>query len=144
MKSAILYFSYGSNMDAESMKKNYPKAVFKGPAFLENYKFVYTSFLEARKRGGADMVASENEKVWGLLYEMNIDEMVDLDKNKTNLYERITVKVNVNTQTLEVQTYVLKDKSLVSSKPSPEYVDLLVSLAKKYYFPESYINYLKS
>jgi gamma-glutamylcyclotransferase (GGCT)/AIG2-like uncharacterized protein YtfP len=144
MKSTILYFSYGSNMDTESMKENYPKAVFKDIACLENYKFVYTTFLEARNRGGADMVTSENEKVWGLLYEMTAGEIADLDRNKTNLYERIAVKVTMNTQTLEAQTYVLKDKSLVSSQPSPEYVDLLVALAKKYRFPENYINHLKS
>jgi gamma-glutamylcyclotransferase (GGCT)/AIG2-like uncharacterized protein YtfP len=143
-----LYFSYGSNMDADSMRQRYPGAVYVGKGYLENYRLVFTDFMEKRRRGGADILEQKGQKVWGLLYNLTAADLAALDANKVypTVYDRFPVHiVQSDGHSLEnVWTYALRDKSAANYPPTPAYLELLIQAAHRNQFPENYLAYLRS
>ncbi|MDJ1470926.1 gamma-glutamylcyclotransferase family protein [Xanthocytophaga flava] len=146
-----LYFSYGSNISLEKMQKLCPNAKLLGAGYLESYQLVFTTHLEQRSRGGADVVPAAGEEVWGLLYKINDIELAVMDANKfyPEIYDRISVTIQLREgagyKTVEnVWTYVMQDKQKSYAQPTIDYVNLLLDAAKANEFPFSYQEYLIS
>lgn len=141
-----LYFAYGSNLDEDQMKLRCPEYKIVGKAQLVGYKLDFTTFSKTRQCGCADIVASQKDTVWGIVYELSDKDLSSLDKKEghPNFYVRIEVKVQTeNQKIISVYTYEVV-KKLEFQKPSKEYLGLLTKAAEKYNFPLQYQNYLKN
>jgi gamma-glutamylcyclotransferase (GGCT)/AIG2-like uncharacterized protein YtfP len=143
-----LYFSYGSNISLERMRKLCPNAVCIGVAHLPDYQLVFTTHLAQRNRGGADVVPKSGGEVWGLLYKISDAELAAMDANKfyPEIYDRILVDVFVREEPTPTQawTYVMQDKQKSFAQPTNDYVRLLLDAAQANHFPETYRRYLAS
>ena len=75
------YFAYGSNMSESRMINRGIKQKNKQLAFLDNYKFIINkrSYKDARI-GYANVIKDENSTVEGILYEINDNDILKLDK----------------------------------------------------------------
>ena len=150
------YFAYGSNMDKEDLntwcdKKNYPKIALKSiiPAKLVGYRLAFNYFSSLRKCGVANIMEVENGEVYGLLIEIDSDELQVIRKKEgcPNYYQEITIFVDIleGQRMVKAITYkVAKNKESNCHKPpSKYYLDLIISNAIKHQFPSFYIEALE-
>jgi gamma-glutamylcyclotransferase len=78
----MLYFAYGSNMDAEQMKERCPSAKFVCRAKLPSHRLAFTRMSIIRRCGVADILRDETNDVWGVVYELVESELENLDKDE--------------------------------------------------------------
>jgi gamma-glutamylcyclotransferase (GGCT)/AIG2-like uncharacterized protein YtfP len=78
----MLYFAYGSNMDAEQMKERCPSAKFVCRAKLPSHRLAFTRKSVRRGCGVADILRDEMKDVWGVVYELLENELENLDKDE--------------------------------------------------------------
>jgi gamma-glutamylcyclotransferase (GGCT)/AIG2-like uncharacterized protein YtfP len=78
----MLYFAYGSNMDAEQMKGRCPSAKFVCRAKLPSHRLAFTRMSIIRRCGVADILRDETNDVWGVVYELVESELENLDKDE--------------------------------------------------------------
>jgi gamma-glutamylcyclotransferase len=78
----MLYFAYGSNMDAEQMKERCPSAKFVCRAKLPSHRLAFTRMSIIRRCGVADILRDETNDVWGVIYELVESELENLDKDE--------------------------------------------------------------
>ncbi|KAI9857584.1 MAG: hypothetical protein M1813_008176 [Trichoglossum hirsutum] len=70
-QSSPLYFGFGSNMWLDQMKRRCPGSPYVGIAILEGWKWIIN------RRGYANVVRSDGDIVYGLVYELSgVDEGV--------------------------------------------------------------------
>ena len=150
------YFAYGSNMDKEDLdtwcdennfRKITPKSVI--PAKLVGYRLTFNYFSSTRKCGTANIMEVENGEVYGLLMEIDNDELQIIRKKEgcSKCYKEVRICVDsFEGQRLgEAITYkVVKNReSNCHEPPSKNYLCLIISNAIKYRFPSFYIKALK-
>lgn len=153
----INYFAYGSNMDEDDLnrwckRKCLPLVKFLSvsPSKLDGYKLVFNHYSVCRKAGAANIMESGDDYVCGLLIEINKDALFTIQKKEgyPKTYDEIRVDVEKfdGAQVPSVITYkVVKSKEKPEHQPpTKEYIQLIISNAKKYNFPAEYINYLTS
>ena len=98
----MYYFAYGSNMNLDQMRKRCSSGFkFLCRVKLKDYKFVYDGYSENRKGAVANIIKSNNDIVWGGLFEVNKDciEKLDFYEGYPNSYNRIIVKVEDDKKT---------------------------------------------
>jgi gamma-glutamylcyclotransferase len=78
----MLYFAYGSNMDAEQMKERCPSAKFVCRAKLPSHRLAFTRKSVRRGCGVADILRDEMNDVWGVVYDLLENELENLDKDE--------------------------------------------------------------
>lgn len=150
------YFAYGSNMDKEDLdawceKKNYPKITLKSiiPAKLVGYRLAFNYSSSSRNCGAANIMEVENGEVYGLLMEIDNDELQIIREKES--YPKCYKEIGICVDSLEGQrnveaiTYkVAKNKeSNCHEPPSKYYIRLIISNAIKYQFPSFYIEALE-
>lgn len=141
-----LYFAYGSNMDQGQMKERCPGAELLGPAALPGYRAAFTIFSPKRLCGCADIVSSEGDAVYGLLYRLSEEEMRRMDEFEGHPlhYQRITVRVvDGEGEEREAETYEVVEKK-EGLAPSAHYLGLMREAAAKFRFPEGYQEFLRN
>jgi Gamma-glutamyl cyclotransferase, AIG2-like len=84
----MLYFAYGSNMNWNQIRSRCPSAQFAFVAKAEGYALAFTRFSQNRKCGVADIVASSDNDVWGVIFDIPNDEIGQLDKSEGYRPER--------------------------------------------------------
>ena len=150
------YFAYGSNMDKEDLdkwceKKNYPIITPKSivPAKLVGYRLAFNYSSSIRNCGAANIMEVKNGEVYGLLVEIDNDELQIIREKEgcPNCYKEIRIFIdNLEGQRMgEAITYkVAKNKeSNCHEPPSKYYLGLIISNAIKYHFPSFYIEALE-
>ncbi len=150
------YFSYGSNMDEEDLRKwckkeskPFPKWELLGIACLENYQLVFNYYSSGRKGGAANLMECYNHKIYGLLFAMNESDRdtIRTKEGSPKYYEEITVPVKHRANSIpHVITYkVIRDKEEIEhQKPTKYYMNLILKNAHSNKFPDEYIRYLES
>jgi len=150
------YFAYGSNMDEDDLrewcKKNgYSPIVFldKKVVFLKDYKLAFNYYSVSRRCGVANIIKSEGDEVWGLLTKVSEEDYNKICRKEgcPFYYTEIDVKVITKDQkVVKAKTFkVVKDKEAKEYKaPSKYYLKLLLKSARKYSFPNWYIEMLES
>jgi gamma-glutamylcyclotransferase (GGCT)/AIG2-like uncharacterized protein YtfP len=78
----MLYFAYGSNMQAPQMKERCPSAKFVCRAKLPSHRLAFTLRSCSRRCGVADILRDETNEVWGVVYELLENELENLDKDE--------------------------------------------------------------
>ena len=96
----MLYFAYGSNLHWEQMKNRCPSARFVCVAKLAGYRLAFTRFSDRRRCGVADVIETEGNEVWGVVYQLDECDFGPLDDyeghvpgRRNNAYERIELRV---------------------------------------------------
>jgi len=79
--SKIMYFAYGSNMCIRQMNDRCPNNSKIGIGQLSGYRWIIST------RGYANVVKSSNDDVWGVIYEISIQ-----DEAKLDVYEGVSTK----------------------------------------------------
>lgn len=153
----MLYFAYGSNMAAETMKKRCPNAQGLFIATLANHSLAFTHKSAKTKTGTLDIIPFPDRVVYGVVYDLTPDDLFGLYQAEgfqplrdKNAYIPKTVHVvsypanevfmvECNTMAFHVQT-----KSLEHISPHIQYMENVIHAARKLRLPNEYIRFLRS
>jgi gamma-glutamylcyclotransferase len=151
----MLYFAYGSNMDAAQMKCRCPLAKFVCRGKLPSYRLAFTRKSATRDCGVADVLPDQTQDVWGVVYELPDHELKNLDKREGY---RPGKPYDQSKYTREDQ-YVWREgdakrpllvalyrgyPQLDPPLPSDDYKRLIVDGARHWNLPTEYIRQLES
>jgi gamma-glutamylcyclotransferase (GGCT)/AIG2-like uncharacterized protein YtfP len=142
----MLYFSYGSFLDSETLKRHCPKAIYKGMAMLPNWE-VQFNFLSRTYNGGVTGIEPAVAKlVRGVLYEVNNEELQHLDSIEgvpEGIYYRQTIYVvNELGKAAKAATYRTTNPK-GPFKPTKRYLSLMVNGAKEHGLDTDYVKELE-
>ena len=143
----IKYFAYGSNMSSKIMTEVCPTHKLLGPARLMDHRLAFTRKSAKSGSGVADIVRAPGLVVWGLLYEIDQNEVVDLDRKEDlgKAYTRINVNVALEDGSVhQTMTYTVISKAPIEIRPSTEYLDTILQGAKDHNFEGRYTRFLES
>ena len=142
----MLYFSYGSFMDSETLRKHAPSARFITRAVLPNYE-VQFNFLSKTYSGGVTGVEPAPGKVArGVVYEVSNEDLQHLDTIEgvpQGIYyrQRILV-VDEAGKILEAETYRTTDPK-GPFKTTRRYLGLMLEGAKENGLDPGYVRELE-
>lgn len=149
----MIYFAYGSNMYWPQMRERCPSASFMGRAVLKNHSLKFTRKSTVRNCGVADIVPSEEDVVWGVLYRIDESDLGRLDESEgynpnrsINAYIRREVLVmseGDEKQPITATAYTVQGKSSVHIPPNSRYHTQLLQGAEYWKLPPDYIAQLK-
>jgi hypothetical protein len=99
----MLYLAFGSNLDPDQMRARCPAHKQVGMAVLHDHKLIFPIFSTTWGGGAASLQLSHGNEVWGVLYELNDEDLRSLDGHEGfrgpgdahNLYERGPVWVEL-------------------------------------------------
>lgn len=141
----VLYFAYGSNLDHEQIKSRCPGSEYLFRAKLPGYRLLFDGHSERRGCSVANIVQDLEGHVWGGVFRMTDEDLVQLDKyeNHPHSYKRSVVKVtDDHGKEHDVLAYHrLHDKE---GKPNKRYIQHIINGAKHCGLPEEYITKLLS
>jgi len=140
----MIYFAYGSNMDKEQMADRCPSSRVIGAARLAHYTLAFTRWSRAWNSATADILPDREKDVYGVLYDLTLDDLKRMDKiaDYPHSYIRQDVFVEVGTEQIPALTYVaIRQGSFFASKA---YRAKMVQGAATYKFPAQYMIFLKS
>lgn len=143
----MLYFSYGSFLDSETLKWHCPKAIYKGKALLPNWE-VQFNFMSRTYKGGVTGIEPAAAKlVRGVLYEVDTDELLHLDSIEgvpDGIYYRQTIYViDESGKAVKAATYRTTNPK-GPFKPTKRYLGLMVNGAKEHGLEADYIKELEA
>jgi gamma-glutamylcyclotransferase (GGCT)/AIG2-like uncharacterized protein YtfP len=122
---------------------------------LKGYRLAFTRKSSKRKCGVADAVCDPQRAVWGAVYELNEDDLRELDRREgcnperastENSYNRRKVTILVDgdeSQPWRVWTYFATPQKN-PPPPNSEYKRLIVEGARTWGLPEDYIKQLEA
>ncbi len=136
--SELLYFAYGSNLDADQMRERCPGSRMRFRARLPDHQLDFTHYSIRWSGGAADVVAAPDSQVWGVVYE-RVDFAL-LDRFEKG-YDRVVLHVlDDDDRVHEVTSYSVREKSRFA--PSDTYVAKLLHWGRRWEFPEPYLSQL--
>lgn len=148
----MLYFAYGSNMNWRQIIERCPSVRFVGIALLPDHKLAFTRKSIKRGCGVADAVPEHDQKMWGVVYEINDLDVGKLDASEgyrpgrlKNSYFRRECMVLLDgddQQPLAVFTY-FGDPQPNPPLPNIEYKNLILSGARHWHLPAEYARQLE-
>jgi gamma-glutamylcyclotransferase (GGCT)/AIG2-like uncharacterized protein YtfP len=139
--SRVLYFAYGSNLDAEQMEERCPSAQLRFTAELRDHRLGFTYFSRRWQGGTADLVPEDGCSIWGVVYELAEEELPLLDGFEAG-YHRIGLTVRRgNGEQQEVLSYTVRGEK-GAFPPTPAYRDKMLRWGRHWEFPDSYIEAL--
>ena len=142
MTTRVLYFAYGSNMSSERFRSRGASAKLVGPAFLKNKRVVFNK-LSRDGSGKANFMESPGDVAWGVLYEIDAQDLDKLDKIEGG-YERVTVQVcRADKNVFEAIAYISTNLT-DDPRACKWYKEIILSGARENNLPQDYIAYLET
>ena len=143
----MLYFSYGSFLDFETLKKHAPNAKYMKRAVLLDFE-VQFNFLSKTYDGGVTGVEpAVGKKALGVLYNVPPDEIEKLDIIEgvpSGIYYRETVTVvDEDGNEHRAETYRTTDP-MGPFTPTRRYLGLMIKGAKEHGLDPDYIKELET
>ncbi|MFY9268738.1 MAG: gamma-glutamylcyclotransferase family protein [Candidatus Manganitrophaceae bacterium] len=144
----MIYFAYGSNMDHEQMASRCPDFKVIGMGCLPHYTLAFTRWSRSWNSGTADILPEQGKEVWGILYDLTLEDLKRMDKfaDYPHSYIRQDLPVvtagGTHASPLPALTYVAIRQGVFL--PSKGYLDRMVQGAEKNKLPGEYIHFLKS
>jgi gamma-glutamylcyclotransferase (GGCT)/AIG2-like uncharacterized protein YtfP len=139
--SGIRYFAYGSNLDAQQMALRCPSARGLFRACLRDHRLDFTYFSKRWSGGSADVVPHFGANVWGIVYELNLAEVPELDRFEGG-YQRIFLSVNDDQErTHPVLSYQVPVKR--SFRPTASYLGKIILWGERWSLPPEYLQGLR-
>jgi gamma-glutamylcyclotransferase (GGCT)/AIG2-like uncharacterized protein YtfP len=144
-----IYFAYGSNLDFSQMQRrcgaqNVEKIDI---GYLPDHQLAFTQYYADWGGGVADVVKSNGNKVWGIIYSLSSAALELLDGYEGFPYDYTRSKHIITAsggRTYEAWTYLAKRKDGDFIPPSAMYLDIIKHAAKNVGFPRDYIAYLNT
>ncbi|XP_058807605.1 gamma-glutamylcyclotransferase-like isoform X2 [Phymastichus coffea] len=156
-QKSFMYFSYGSNMQSDRIHKNSPSAKQKGIGKIDDYRLDFIRYSDNWHGCSATIVPSRSSEVWGVIWEIDMKDMPNLDKQEgvdagIYLVKNVTVQT-LNGDDVECRTYQqtqLPDEYIQPNELPPErqpslaYMNRIIEGAKEYQIPTYYLKFLNS
>jgi gamma-glutamylcyclotransferase (GGCT)/AIG2-like uncharacterized protein YtfP len=151
----MLYFAYGSNMDAAQIKERCPSAKFVCRAKLPSHRLTFTRMSVIRRCGVADILRDETKEVWGVVYELPENELENLDKDESFRLGRPDDQNDYTRENCDVWHEGDAKRPLIVAiyrghpQPNPplpncDYKNLIIAGARHWQLPGYYIQELES
>lgn len=147
------YFAYGSNLDLMQMAQRCPAAKLVGPAQLANHRICFPRRSPVRGCAVASFEAYRGGVVWGVIYELDEDDLKRLDEREgfdpvnpsaVNRYCRVDVTVQHTAgERIEAVAYVAVPEEN-PGRPSRDYLKHIIEGAAAHSFPDDYIEALRA
>lgn len=139
----MYYYSYGSFLDFNTLKKHCPKAKIVCKAVLPNWE-VQFNFMSNTYHGGVSGIEPAlNHLVRGVVYDMPEDELMYLDKiegvPEGSYYRHTIIVVKEDGTPIKAYTYRTTNPK-GPFKPTKKYLELIVNGAKAHKIDPSYIS----
>uniref|UniRef100_A0A646QF06 gamma-glutamylcyclotransferase n=1 Tax=Hemiscolopendra marginata TaxID=943146 RepID=A0A646QF06_9MYRI len=140
--NTFLYFAYGSNLLTERIRINNPSARKVAIARLCRWRLDFNLYGKAWHGAAATIVPDSNCNVWGVVWEIDNDDMINLDKQEYG-YDAVTVEVESDNCTkYACRSYVMSSPFVGDRRPSTVYKNVIIKGAIEHQLPEDYINML--
>jgi len=132
----MTYFAYGSNMNSARIAARLPCARRLGVGYIQGWTVT--------ERLYADIDRFPRKRVWGVLYDLSVSDVVALDRFEgfPTVYADRLVTVHVGSRTVVALTYVMTEqtKRERDGKPYPEYYRQLCSAgARQNGIPDAFV-----
>jgi gamma-glutamylcyclotransferase (GGCT)/AIG2-like uncharacterized protein YtfP len=137
----VLYFAYASNMHRGQMQRWCPASRFLKPASLAGFRFVYDGYSVTWDGAVANIVKSDTEIVWGVLYEVTERDRLTLDafEGYPREYDHRDVEVRDRGGNVSrAVTYFRTGRA--PGPPHPDYERIVIDGAKESGLPDEYID----
>lgn len=136
------YFAYGSNLDADQMRKRCPTSLPVGRAQLEHHRIDFTHFSRRWQGGAADVVPHSGALVWGVVYELDEADLTRLDRFETG-YDRVSFQVLGDAGRVEEAiSYTVRSKG--QFRPTRVYLEKMLRWGERHELPSDYLAALRS
>jgi gamma-glutamylcyclotransferase (GGCT)/AIG2-like uncharacterized protein YtfP len=140
-KRRVLYFAYGSNMSTSRFLARIACARSAGIAYLKNKKVLFNK-VSTDGSGKANLVDSPGDVTWGVLYQIDFQDLSTLDKIEAD-YDRIQVQV-LRSDGDSVKAVIYISTYLTSDPVAYDwYKELVLSGAREHNLLRDYIAYLE-
>lgn len=155
MEKKVLYFAYGSNMNANRMTARLGECQDLGKARLFDWHFMYNAGkmpVSNFPRFFGNVVPVKGATTWGVLYKIDHDQLWMLDhfekvNNGERGYDRRTLRVYQNHQFLSAAVYVARPGYRYNERgpldpvyqPTPEYMYHCIEGAVQHHIDARYI-----
>uniref|UniRef100_T1IZ91 gamma-glutamylcyclotransferase n=1 Tax=Strigamia maritima TaxID=126957 RepID=T1IZ91_STRMM len=142
-EDSFLYFAYGSNMLTERIRINNPSARKVAIAFLQHYRLDFNLYGKAWHGAVATIVPDHDNCVWGVVWQISSNDMVNLDKQEFG-YDAMTVLVHsAQGCHLQCRSYAVPSGPRpVDARPSPIYKNVIIKGAIEHHLPQDYVDQL--
>jgi gamma-glutamylcyclotransferase (GGCT)/AIG2-like uncharacterized protein YtfP len=135
----VRYFAYGSNMDWQQMQRRCPSAKFVCVARLADYHFAIARHSRLRRCGTATIVAQRGSEVWGIVYDVNNEDLLALDAFEDGYRREKVLVTPLNDGHEPVQTLIyIADKEESVPLPNASYKRHILDGARHWQLPPSY------
>jgi gamma-glutamylcyclotransferase (GGCT)/AIG2-like uncharacterized protein YtfP len=135
-----LYFAYGANMDPDAMRQRAPNSRVLGRARLARHKFFIM------KSGYASVRRDPHASVYGVLFDLALSDVPALDRFEEvgrGLYTKMTQPV-LRDGASAVRALIYIGASSAEGKPTPGYLDNILTGARANGLPDDYVAFLAS
>ena len=137
----VVYFAYGSNLDAEQMQERCPSSYPLVPVHLSGHRLSFTHLSKRWGGGAADILPAVGENVWGMLYGLEAKDLARLDRFEAG-YEQLQVQVTeADGKERSALTYTAREKG--TYPPTDEYIDKMLTWGTHWGFPPAYLTQLR-
>ena len=151
---SMLYFAYGSNMYLRQIRNRCPSACFVCIAMLNYHLLAFTRMSPRWGGGVADVIPSDGNQVWGVVYEIRESEITSLDRSEgyrpgrpleENDYvrEERTVYTNGHVDQPQVVSLYCANRQVNPPLPSEKYKRQIIDGARYWSLPAAYIDQLE-
>ncbi len=138
--SRILYFAYGSNLDASQLAERCPGSRGLFRACLRHHRLDFSYFSSRWVGGAADVVPHSGDEVWGAVYELDASELSTLDRYERG-YDRILLSVIADDGPRAVVSYTVREK--LCFRPTDIYLDKMLRWGEHWQLPAGYLERLR-
>ena len=142
----MLYFSYGSFMDSETLRKHAPSARFITRAVLPNYEVQFNFLSKTYSGGGTGVEPAPGKVARGVVYEVSPEDLQHLDTIEgvpQGIYYRQRIMVvDEGGNLLEAETYRTTEPK-GPFKTTRRYLGLMLKGAKEHGLDPRYVRELE-
>jgi gamma-glutamylcyclotransferase (GGCT)/AIG2-like uncharacterized protein YtfP len=143
----MLYFSYGSFLDYETLKRHCPGGKFVTRAFLPNWEVQFNYMSKTYGAGVTGIEPAPRRLVRGVIYDVPPEEMEHIDVIEAVpegfYYRQRILVVGDEGNLLEVETYRTTHPQ-GPFKPSKRYLGLMVKGAREHGLDPEYVRELEA
>jgi gamma-glutamylcyclotransferase len=124
----VAYFAYGSNLDADQMRRRCPGARRLGTAMLRGYVLEFCGHSRRWGGGVANVRPARAGLVRGVVYSLTRDDLAALDRFEGHPWQYVRRRVRVahdGGRVRQAVAYVMNAANRAPSAPSDAYLDVL-------------------
>lgn len=151
----MLYFAFGSNLNAVQMAERCPSHKVVGLAALRDHKLSFPLHSQRWGGGVASIQVAHGKSLYGIVYDLTDADLASLDQyegfrgpgDDHNVYDREAVFVDLERpddgsipRRVRVLIYVARPNN--PGPPSRRYLDAILEGARHHRLPDDYVNAL--